>query len=150
MQTKESIEIDRAARRVAQRLRNRDRRSHRVVRFFPMRDDDVEPVCRSALEQADENLSLRRVEQVHAERRPPQETGTESHRHQRQRSRFYECSAFHRSLLVPLEFRRAERESHYRWNAAELRNVAEPASLKRGSLSAPVLLTWRPHVLSVP
>ena len=129
MQPEESVEIDRAAGNVAQRLRNRDRGPHRVVSFLAVRHDDVQSVSSSTLEQADQHFPLWSVAKRHAERSATQEARTESHRHQRQRARFHECSAFHLRLLVPLKFRRAECESDDLRNSRQLRNVAKSTSL---------------------
>src|SRR5687768_2484800 len=112
MQSKKSVEVDRPTRGTAGWLGNRDRRTHRVVRALAVRHDNVERISGATLEETDENLAVGSPGQLHAERRPAEEARTESHRDQRDRARFYECSAFHESLLAALEFGGPECKSH--------------------------------------
>ncbi len=95
MESEESVEIDRSPNRIARRLRNCDRGSHRVVGPLGVGDDDVEGVRGTALEEADQHLSLWCIDQLHSERGAPEKARAQSDCHERQRARLHESSALH-------------------------------------------------------
>src|SRR5665647_1899418 len=104
MKSKESIEVNRCIARDClrkpRRTRNGNRWSQAVVRFVGVRNNDVECVRRTALKETDQRLAFRCLQHLGAERSAAEEAGTQSHRHESQRSGFHKYSAFHKILCL--------------------------------------------------
>ena len=122
MQSEESVEVDRRVRRAGDGPRNRDRRTHRVVRALAVRHDDVQRVGRAALEEKDQHLAAPvalqsgALEQILREHGAAQEAGIESHRGERHRARLHENSTIHIAILYMLPGL-PQTADYRRWNS---------------------------------
>ena len=83
MQPEEPVQIDRCVRDARSGPGDRDRRPQIVVRFLPMRHDDIQSVRRPALKNRDQDLLPRR-RGIGGVQRPRQPKRSRAHAHHRQ------------------------------------------------------------------